>query len=127
MAEQNLGPRDFFAKEDAIADLGLIACPGAEELCKLVDGHLVRWAQEVGMNVDTFIIPSDCPRFQSGDAKGLVKTSTRGDDLFLFVDRLPAFPVRRRQGPRQDLDPRRRPVPVRRSGQLQRYLPALRV
>ena len=40
MAEQNLGPRDFFAKEDAIADLGLIACPGAEELCKLVDSHL---------------------------------------------------------------------------------------
>ena len=29
MDEQNLGPRDFFAKEDAIADLGLIACPGA--------------------------------------------------------------------------------------------------
>ena len=61
MAEQNLGPRDFFAKEDAIADLGLIACPGAEELCKLVDSHLVRWAREVGnMDVDTFIIPSDC-------------------------------------------------------------------
>ena len=73
MAEQNLGPRDFFAKEDAIADLGLIACPGAEELCKLVDSHLVRWAREVGnTDVDTFIIPSDCPRFQSGDAKGLV-------------------------------------------------------
>ena len=77
MAEQNLGPRDFFAKEDAIADLGLIACPGAEELCKLVDSHLVRWAREVGnTDVDTFIIPSDCPRFQSGDAKGLVKAST---------------------------------------------------
>ncbi len=71
MAEQNLGPRDFFfAKEDAIADLGLIACPGAEELCKLVDSHLVRWAREVGNDeVDTFIIPCDCPRFQSGDAK----------------------------------------------------------
>ena len=82
-----LGPRDFFAKEDAIADLGLIACPGAEELCKLVDSHLVRWAREVGnTDVDTFIIPSDCPRFQSGDAKGLVKASTRGDDLYIFVD-----------------------------------------
>ena len=81
MAEQNISPRDFFATESAIADLGLIACPGAEELCKLVDGHLVRWAREVGMDVDTFIIPSDCPRFQSGDAKGLVKASTRGDDL----------------------------------------------
>ena len=31
MAEQNLGPRDFFAKEDAIADLALLACPGAED------------------------------------------------------------------------------------------------
>ena len=86
MAEQNLGPRDFFAKEDAIADLALLACPGAEELAELVDGHLVRWAREVGMDVDSFIIPSDCPRFQSGDAKGLVKRSTRGDDLFIFVD-----------------------------------------
>ena len=86
MAEQNLGPRDFFSKEDAVADLGLIACPGAEELARLVDGHLVRWAREVGIAVDSFIIPSDCPRFQSGDAKGLVKASTRGDDLFVFVD-----------------------------------------
>ena len=51
MAEQNLGPRDFFSKENAIADLGLIACPGAEELCKMVDGHLVRWAREIGMDV----------------------------------------------------------------------------
>ena len=87
MAEQNLGPRDFFAKEDAIADLGLIACPGAEELCKLVDSHLVRWAREVGNDeVDTFIISCDCPRFQSGDAKGLVKESVRGDDIFIVVD-----------------------------------------
>ena len=86
MAEQNLGPRDFFSQENAIADLGLIACPGAEELCKMVDGHLVRWAREIGMDVDTFIIPSDCPRFQSGDAKGLVKAPTRGDDIYIFVD-----------------------------------------
>ena len=37
------------------------------------------------MKVSTFI-PSDCPRFQSGDAKGLVKASTRGDDIYIFVD-----------------------------------------
>ena len=86
MAEQSMGPRDFFRKEAAIADLALLACPGAEELCNLVDGHLVRWAREIGMDVDTFIIPSDCPRFQSGDAKGLVKASTRGDDIYIFVD-----------------------------------------
>ena len=45
MAEQSMGPRDFFRKEAAIADLALLACPGAEELCNLVDGHLVRWAR----------------------------------------------------------------------------------
>ena len=46
-----------------------------------------RQAREVGNDeVDTFIIPCDCPRFQSGDAKGLVKASTRGDDLYIFVD-----------------------------------------
>ena len=74
MAEQNLGPRDFFAKEDAIADLGLIACPGAEELCKLVDSHLVRWAREVGnTDVDTFIIPSDCPLLQFVAAGGRIE------------------------------------------------------
>ena len=93
MAEQNLGPRDFFAKEDAIADLGLIACPGAEELCKLVDSHLVRWAREVGnTDVDTFIIPSDCPRFQSGDAKGLVKASPHQRHYAQPVRRPPASP-----------------------------------
>lgn len=86
MAEQNLGPRDFFAKESALADLALIACPGAEELCKRVDGHLVRWAREAGIETDTFILESDCPRFQSGDAKGLVKQSARGDDIYFFVD-----------------------------------------
>ena len=39
--QQNLGPRDFFVKEDAIVDLGLIACPGAEELAKLDHQGLV--------------------------------------------------------------------------------------
>ena len=33
-----------------------------------------------------FIISCDCPRFQSGDAKGLVKESVRGDDIFIVVD-----------------------------------------
>ena len=32
------------------------------------------------------LIPCECPRFQSGDAKGLVKDSVRGDDIFIVVD-----------------------------------------
>ena len=79
-------PADFFNPEYEVAHLGLIACPGAEELTNLIDKHLVSWAKEVGMEKETFIIPCDCPRFQSGDAKGLVKESVRGDDIFFVVD-----------------------------------------
>ncbi len=72
--------------ETQIADIGLIVVPGAEELAELVDGHLVRMAKESGFDKETFIIPSICPRFQSGDAKGLIRESVRGDDLFFIVD-----------------------------------------
>lgn len=82
----NNAPSSFFSPDIQVAHLGLIACPGAEELTQLVDQHLVTWAKEAGMDVDSFIIPCDCPRFQSGDAKGLVKESVRGDDIFIVVD-----------------------------------------
>ena len=78
-------PKDCF-HQPQVADLRLIACPGAEELTNLIDKHLARWASEAGYQTDSFIIESACPRFQSGDAKGLVKESVRGDDIFIVVD-----------------------------------------
>ncbi len=78
--------KEFFKFEERVADLGLIAAPGAEELTKKIDYHLLRWAKEAGMTQETFIIPSECPRFQSGDGKGLIKESVRGDDLYIVVD-----------------------------------------
>ncbi len=86
MSYNSVQPKEFFSPESQVAELGLIACPGAEELTNLIDRHLVSWAKEVGIDKETFILPSDCPRFQSGDAKGLVKASARGDDIFLVVD-----------------------------------------
>ena len=82
----NIKPSSFFNPETQVANLGLVACPGAEELTNLIDHHLTSWAKEVGIEKDTFIIPCDCPRFQSGDAKGLVKESVRGDDIYIIVD-----------------------------------------
>ena len=79
-------PKDCF-HQPQVADLRLIACPGAEELTNLIDKHLVRWASEAGYQTDSFIIESACPRFQSGDAKGLVKESVRGDDIFIVWTR----------------------------------------
>ncbi len=78
--------KDIFAQENSVADLRLLSCPGAEELTALIDRHLMNWAREAGQQPQSFIIPCECPRFQSGDAKGLVKESVRGDDIFIVVD-----------------------------------------
>ena len=86
MSKNTVSPAEFFGSERQEAYLGLIACPGAEELTELVDRYLVDWANEAGIEKNSFIIPCDCPRFQSGDAKGLVKESIRGHDVFIVVD-----------------------------------------
>ena len=86
MSKNLVTPAEFFNPARQEASLALIACPGAEELAELVDRHLVNWGKEVGIQKDTFIVGCECPRFQSGDAKGLVKESVRGYDVFLIVD-----------------------------------------
>ena len=86
MMEQQHSGTEFFIDGNGVADLGLIATPGAHELTALIDSHLVRWANRKGLNKETFIIPSECPRFSSGDGKGVIKNTVRGDDLYFVVD-----------------------------------------
>lgn len=86
MANNSISPADFFNPDRQIAELSLIACPGAESLAEKIDYYLVKWAEEAGVQKKSFLVECDCPRFQSGDAKGLVKSSVRGHDVFLVVD-----------------------------------------
>ena len=86
MSNKNMKPQEFFSVNTQVADLALIACPGAEELTNQIDQFLVNWAKQAGMDAESFIVSCDCPRFQSGDAKGLVKESVRGDDIYIVVD-----------------------------------------
>ena len=86
MSQNKIAPAEFFGGDRQEAYLALVACPGAEEFTKQVDSYLVKWANEAGIEKDTFIIECACPRFQSGDAKGLVKESIRGHDVFITVD-----------------------------------------
>ena len=39
-----ISPKSFF-QQPSVADMRLIACPGAEELTGLIDKHLVRWVE----------------------------------------------------------------------------------
>lgn len=77
---------NIFAQEANVAPLRIISMNGAQELGSKIEGHLLRWAHKCGKNVDTFSVGVDCPRFSSGDAKGLIKSSIRGDDLYILVD-----------------------------------------
>ncbi|NBJ88686.1 ribose-phosphate pyrophosphokinase [Acutalibacter sp. 1XD8-36] len=78
--------QSLFSLEDRVAPLGIIALEGAEELGEKIDAHLVRWAKAAGMDVDSFMLSCSCPRFGTGDAKGLIEQTVRGYDLYIVVD-----------------------------------------
>ena len=79
-------PKMYFSKENQVAPLGIVSLAGATELTQKVEAHLVRWAKRAGMDVETFVIDNSCPRFSSGDGKGLIKSTVRGYDLYFIVD-----------------------------------------
>jgi len=87
MPGQKITAEDVFKEQDRVAPLKIITLEGASELAKKVDYYLVSWAKNAGWtNYETFLLPAECPRFTSGEAKGIINESVRGDDLFLMVD-----------------------------------------
>ncbi len=76
----------LYKNYNSVAPLGLIGMNGTQELAAKIDSYLVRWAERNGHPYDDFMIECECPRFQSGDAKGLIKSTVRGKDLFILVD-----------------------------------------
>lgn len=77
----------LFDGGSSVAPLGIIGMDGAKELSGKINHYLVEWSKKADSNgVDTFLIESECPRFSSGDGKGIIKTSIRGDDLYIIAD-----------------------------------------
>ncbi|MBD5081790.1 MAG: ribose-phosphate pyrophosphokinase [Ruminococcaceae bacterium] len=69
-----------------VASLGIVATDGAKELGTKINGYLVKWSANTPYAQDSYLVDTECPRFSSGDGKGLIKTSIRGDDIFIIVD-----------------------------------------
>lgn len=81
-----------------VAPLGLIAMPGCEEMGKLVNGWLMKWHEQqealedtplyslMGSNRNDFLIEARCPRFGTGEGKGMVKSTVRGYDIYILTD-----------------------------------------
>ncbi len=76
----------FFNSETSVAPLGIIATESVTELGNKINGYLTAWAKKSGFDKETFLVESQCPRFASGDGKGLIKSTVRGMDLFIIVD-----------------------------------------
>ncbi|MBQ6829925.1 MAG: ribose-phosphate pyrophosphokinase [Clostridia bacterium] len=75
-----------FSSSRQVAPLSIIAQAGTEELAAKINYYLTDWAKKAGRESESFLVEAECPRFSSGDGKGLIKSSIRGDDLFILVD-----------------------------------------
>ncbi|WP_230399030.1 ribose-phosphate pyrophosphokinase [Novisyntrophococcus fermenticellae] len=78
-----------------VGRLGIIPLESCTALGKKVNDYLVSWRRERGHKStailheyqrDSFIIPSKVPRFGTGEAKGILGESVRGDDIYILVD-----------------------------------------
>ena len=76
----------LYSEYNEVAPIGIIAMRGTEELGARINSYLTRWADRYGEPVHDYLIEAECPRFSSGDAKGLIKNTVRGKDLFILVD-----------------------------------------
>ena len=85
------------SEPQSVAPLGIIAMDGCSELGKKVNEYLVKWEKEPenadqvllthpGYQNDGFLLDADCPRFSSGEGKGVIRQSVRGYDLYILCD-----------------------------------------
>ena len=80
-----------------IAPLKVAALEGCRDLAENVDRFLVEFREKSnpdfpdtptfqGYHEDSYLVRSACPRFGTGEAKGILYDSVRGVDLFIMAD-----------------------------------------
>ena len=90
-------PDDSKLETIPVGRLGIIAMESCTELGNKVDNYLVKWRAARqnehkstiafhGYERGSYLIESACPRFGSGEAKGVIRESVRGTDLYILVD-----------------------------------------
>lgn len=77
--------------------LGIIAMKGIDALGANVNSYLLRWHElqdlqneefysSPGQGREDFLIGTCCPRFGTGEGKGVLRESVRGFDIYILVD-----------------------------------------
>ncbi len=71
-------------QDTLFGELSVIAMRGCEQFVSQVDYYLKDWRNH-GTD-HTFSVPIECPRFGTGEAKGMVHESLRGHDVYIISD-----------------------------------------
>lgn len=90
-------PKDTHLQTIPVGKLQIVAMESCRELGNKVNDYLVKWRKERknenkstvafnGYERDTYLLDADCPRFGSGEGKGIIRESVRGSDLYILVD-----------------------------------------
>ena len=80
-----------------VAPLKIIPLPGCEKMAGIIDQYIVQYRSEIvsqavhkkelyGYAEDSYLLGCECPRFGTGESKGLLSESVRGMDLYLLID-----------------------------------------
>lgn len=88
---------ESFAERIPYGELGLVALESSRTIGNKVNEYIVNWRTErtekhpeniefAGYKKDSYLVSCSCPRFGSGEAKGIVKESVRGMDLYILLD-----------------------------------------
>ncbi len=80
-----------------IAPIKIATLEGCKDFATKVNEHLVEYrhtnpTQDIqnihyrGYSEDTYMVDCVCPRFGTGEGKGIINSSVRGSDLYIFAD-----------------------------------------
>ncbi|MDF2822292.1 MAG: ribose-phosphate pyrophosphokinae [Clostridiales bacterium] len=92
-----MSPDNQLLETIPVGTLGIIALRSCEDLGNNINNHIVQWRNQRdsihksnivfdGYQRDSYLINATCPRFGSGEGKGIIKESVRGNDLYILVD-----------------------------------------
>lgn len=92
---------DYVFKDQLpVAPLKIAALESCRELAEKVNDHIVDFRRNDieelkrreadlhyrGYDINSYLLDCQCPRFGTGEAKGIIKESVRGTDVFAMVD-----------------------------------------
>ena len=71
-------------KDTLYGDLSVIGMSGSEQFTLQVDNYLKEWRRH--NSEETYLAEALCPRFGTGEGKGLIHESMRGQDVYILCD-----------------------------------------